>query len=254
MIKIYLFTYAGDEDEAIACVKCAAAALPEAAITVVDDGAAPVSEHARKELLAIGVHYRQSSFPRNGNLRGPECVRGIISTLADKAADNDVVVKIDSDTAILSGDWVRSMQGSGLALRASSYVAPQQPTEPYAYGLCYALSGRAARLAAELLEYSPIPPLAPEDLTIFRAVEETSGAEQIQLYESWTPHNREGKWTAWNWLSIAVTPEKYAGFHIVTFGNPRPAHIPKSERARAMNELFHYRFGSAVEESNCTRS
>lgn len=36
--------------------------------------------------------------------------------------------------------------------------------------------------------------------------------------------------------------EKYAEFWMVTFGNPRPTNIPKSERARAMDALFRYRF------------
>ena len=85
MIRIYIFTYAGDANEAIACVRCARTALPAALVTVVDDSAAPVPENVRRAFLAYGARYRQSSFPRNGNLRGPECVRGIISTLAGGA-------------------------------------------------------------------------------------------------------------------------------------------------------------------------
>ena len=42
MIRIYTFTYAGDAQEAVACVRCARTALPEAVVTVVDDSAAPV--------------------------------------------------------------------------------------------------------------------------------------------------------------------------------------------------------------------
>ncbi len=63
-------------------------------------------------------------FPRCGNLRGPECVRGIITTLAKGAADGDTVVKIDSDTALLSGGWVREMKHNGLALHAAGYRVP----------------------------------------------------------------------------------------------------------------------------------
>ena len=107
MIRIYTFTYAGDAQEAVACVRCARTALPEAVVTVVDDSAAPVPPEARRALVAYGARYRRSSFPRCGNLRGPECVRGIIATLAKGAADGDTVVKIDSDTALLSGGWVR---------------------------------------------------------------------------------------------------------------------------------------------------
>lgn len=242
MIRIYLFTYAGDAEEALVCVQCAAAALPEAVITVVDDSAAPVPPEARRALVAYGARYRRSSFPRCGNLRGPDCVRGIIATLAGGAADGDTVVKIDSDTLLLSGGWIRDMQRNGLAFHAAGYQAPSRPLERCTYGNCYAINGRAARLAAEELMQADIPELAPEDLTICRTIQNLFHPEKIRLDEPWSPFNREGKWTAWNWFSIAVTPKKYAGFWMVTFGNPRPTNIPKSERARAMDALFRYRF------------
>lgn len=251
MIRIYLFTYAGDAEEALVCVRCAAAALPEAVITVVDDESAPIAERARIALVEAGARYRRSSFPRCGNLRGPECVRGIISTLAGEAEENDVIVKIDSDTALLSGGWVREMKHNGLALHAAGYRVPRNPSERSAYGNCYALSGRAARMAAEALECAAIPPLAPEDLTICRTIQGLFPPEQIRLDEPWTPFNREGKWTAWNWFSIAVTPKKYAEFWMVTFGNPRPTNIPKSERARAMDALYRYRFHKEEDGSSC---
>lgn len=251
MIRIYLFTYAGDAQEAVACVRCARTALPEAVVTVVDDSAAPVPPEDKRALVAHGARYRRSSFPRCGNLRGPECVRGIIATLAGGAADGDTVVKIDSDTALLSGGWVRDMQRNGLALHASGYQVPSHPSERSAYGPCYAISGRAARLAAEELMKADIPALAPEDLTICRTIQGLFPQERIRLDEPWTPFNREGKWTAWNWFSIAVTPKKYAGFWMVTFGNPRPTNIPKSERARAMDALYRYRFHKEEDGSSC---
>ena len=251
MIRIYLFTYAGDADEALVCVRCAAAALPEAVITVVDDESTPIAERARTALVEAGARYCQTSFPRNGNLRGPECVRGVIFTLAREAEDDDVIVKIDSDTLLLSGDWIRDMQRHRLAFHASGYQAPSHPSERSAYGPCYAISGQAARLAAEELEQADLPPLAPEDLTICRAVQNHFPAERIRLDEPWMPFYREGKWTAWNWFSIAVTPQKYADFWMVTFGNPRPTNIPKSERARAMDALFRYRFPQNEDGSSC---
>lgn len=251
MIRIYLFTYAGDADEALVCVRCAAAALPEAVITVVDDESTPIAERARTALVEAGARYCQTSFPRNGNLRGPECVRGVIFTLAREAEDDDVIVKIDSDTLLLSGDWIRDMQRHRLAFHASGYQAPSHPSERSAYGPCYAISGQASRLAAEELMQADIPALAPEDLTICRTIQGLFPPEKIRLDEPWTPFNREGKWTAWNWFSIAVTPKKYAGFWMVTFGNPRPTNIPKSERARAMDALYRYRFHKEEDGSFC---
>lgn len=236
MIRIYLFTYGGDADEAIACVRCAKAAIPESVITVVDDEAVPAPPEARRALVAYGARYRQSIFERNGNLNGPECVRGIISTLARDAADDDIVVKIDSDTALLNGAWIRDMAGSGIHWCASGADSRQF------YGLCYAMTGLAAKRAAAVLMQAELPPNAPEDLTIGRTVIDLFGVGKGKIIPPWTPQNRAGRWSAWNWFSVAVTPEKYAGFDVVTVGSPRPPHISKADRARVMNALFRYRF------------
>ena len=108
MIRIYTFTYAGDAQEAVACVRCARTALPEAVVTVVDDSAAPVPPEARRALVAYGARYRRSSFPRCGNLRGPECVRGIIATLAGGAADGDTVVKLSGMRKVVAERMLQS--------------------------------------------------------------------------------------------------------------------------------------------------
>lgn len=232
MIRIYLFTYAGDANEAIACVRCARTALPAALVTVVDDSAAPVPENVRRAFLAYGARYRQSSFPRNGNLRGPECVRGIISTLAGGAADDDIVVKIDSDTALLSGSWIESMPGAGLDWYSCGTGARRF------FGLCYAMSGKAARLASEALQHADLPENAPEDLTIGRTVINLCGVERGQFASPWTPENREGRWSWWNWDSSTTDPEDYArSYDVVSVGNPRPPHIPQSSRWEVMHAL-----------------
>ena len=108
MIRIYTFTYDGDAQEAVACVRCARTALPEAVVTVVDDSAAPVPPEARRALVAHGARYRRSSFPRCGNLRGPECVRGIIATLAKGAADGDTVVKLSGMRKVVAERMLQS--------------------------------------------------------------------------------------------------------------------------------------------------
>lgn len=232
MIRIYIFTYAGDANEAIACVRCARTALPAALVAVVDDSAAPVPENVRRAFLAYGARYRQSSFPRNGNLRGPECVRGIISTLAGGTADDDIVVKIDSDTALLSGSWIESMHGAGLDWYSCGYGVRE------AHGLAYAMSGRAARLAAAALQERDLPPLAPEDLTIARTVFDLCGDDRVRLVSPWTPSNRAGRWSWWNWDSNTTDPEDYArSYDVVSVGNPRPPHIPQSSRWEVMHAL-----------------
>lgn len=141
--------------------------LPEAVVTVVDDSAAPGAPGGQRALVRCMGRGIAGVLPRCGNLRGPECVRGIIATLAGGAADGDTVVKIDSDTALLSGGWVRDMQHNGLALHASGYRVPRNPSERSAYGNCYALSGRDGqdgRRSSGMRRYPPARPGRPNHL------------------------------------------------------------------------------------------
>lgn len=239
MIRIYIFTYAGDAQEAVACVRCARTALPGALVTVADDSAFPVPEEVRRAFLAYGARYKRTDFPRNGNLNGPECVRGIISTLAAGAAPDDIVIKIDSDTVLLSGAWLREMERDGLDWYSTGYGLDHcEGAERGAYGNCYAMSGRAARLAAAALQERDLPPLAPEDLTIARTVFDLCGDDRVRLVSPWTPENRAGRWSWWNWDSVTTDPEDYArSYDVVSVGNPRPPHVPKSARWEVMHAL-----------------
>lgn len=114
MIRIYTFTYAGDAQEAVACVRCARTALPEAVVTVVDDSAAPVPPEARRALVAYGARYRRSSFPAAAICAARSASGESLPRWPRGRADGDTVVKIDSDTALLSGGWVREMKHNGL--------------------------------------------------------------------------------------------------------------------------------------------
>ena len=53
MIRIYIFTYAEDAQEAVACVRCARTALPGALVTVVDDCAALVPKSVRRSTTSF---------------------------------------------------------------------------------------------------------------------------------------------------------------------------------------------------------
>ena len=156
--------------------------------------------------------------------------------LAGEAADDDIVVKIDSDTALLNGAWIRDMSETGAHWCASGADSRQF------YGLCYAMTGLAAKRAAEVLMQAELPDNAPEDLTIGHTVIELFGVSKGRIIPPWTPQNRAGRWSAWNWFSISVAPEKYVGFDVVTVGSPCSPHIPKANRVRVMDALFRCRF------------
>ena len=102
MIRIFIFSYSGDAAEAVACVRCARMAVPCASVTVVDDASSPVQEETAEALRSMGAEYVQSSWERHGNLRGPDCIRGMLSEMCREAEDDDILVKVDCDTALLA--------------------------------------------------------------------------------------------------------------------------------------------------------
>mgnify|MGYP001660848279 FL=1 len=241
MIKFYLFTYSQDEEEALQCILGIRAALPEAAITVVDDQNNPCSQAFETQVTtAGGSRYMQSSFARKGNLRGPDCIRGIIDTLAEDAENQDLIVKIDSDTLLVSGNWLREMKSSRLVYYSSGYANPKNYMERTAYGVCYALKGEAVKKVKAELAQRQLEPLAPEDLTIAQTVRDLYPSDLIYQEEPWSPQYTDGKWAGWNWWSRLVTPEKYSGFKVVTFGTMMPANYPRELRALKMKELREY--------------
>jgi|GEM_PF-3668003 len=49
---------------------------------------------------------------------------------------------------------------------------------------------------------------------------------------------RAGRWSWWNWDSRTANPEDYArSYDVVSVGNPRPPHVPKSARREVMLAL-----------------
>lgn len=247
MIRIYIFTYAGDHQEALECVRCACRALPGSLITVVDDKHHPCPDNPCMQFIDAGATgYAQSSFPRNGNLNGRDCVLGVVSTLARNARKNDIVVKLDSDTCLLDGGWIKRMQRNHLLLHATGFKIPSGHLRRQMYGLCYALKGEALTdIYNRLLSDAHlIPENAPEDIAISECAMENFQPSSIQLDEPWSKECPSSKWTAWNWWSCRVTPEKYKDFSVVTFGSPMPTNLSRSLRALKMRELRLCKFSS----------
>ena len=143
-IALCFFCYAKDA----ALLDCALRAVPHLRaagdvvdVYVCDDVAAPLAE------VPAGVYYRQTSFPRRGNLNGGECIAGMVKEYARIVAEGgyDWVVKVDCDTVVNDLEWLRGIDpGKVLQVGTSHEVA-------FNSGSCYAVSRLgAARMLAGL--------------------------------------------------------------------------------------------------------
>lgn len=236
MIRIFVFSYSGDAAEAVACVRCARMAVPCASVTVVDDATNPVHEDVAAALREMGADYVQSCWPRNGNLRGPDCIRGILQEMCREAEDDDILIKIDCDTALLDDGWLLWMEDHPACQMYASgdFVAGAWRI----YGCLYALRGWVVKRLYREMDWTLLDDLAPEDVTIGREVLARVPATLCRIEEPWRQRSPWSEWTAWCWPSRTVTAESYAArFAMVTTGSPRLDSQPSSERARVMHLL-----------------
>lgn len=105
----YIYTYlCGQRPEAVECVACASRTFPEARVIVADDSNSPMPEQYR-DACSYGADIVTTDFDRGRNLNGPEAVRGILALLSNEAADDDIVLKVDPDTALIGRSWLQPM-------------------------------------------------------------------------------------------------------------------------------------------------
>lgn len=231
MITIYILTYAGNGPEAVECVACAGRTFPEARVVVADDSRSPMPEPYR-DACSYGADIVTTDFDRGLNLNGPEAVRGILSLLSQDAADDDVVLKVDPDTALIGRSWLQPMLDDSSVLFTACGTS-QQP----AYGCCYALRGRVAAELAAVMQDAPLSPICPEDRTIGRYVRDHY--DGCRIFYPWSPERWDGLFTAWRWqCGGKAQAATYARrFDVVTTGNPCYSPFPGLARATVMSCL-----------------
>lgn len=234
MITIYIPTYAGNGPEAVECVLCARQTFPEARVVLADDYANPMPGRFMLACQEAGAEMVYTRWDRMRNLNGPDAVRGILSLLSFDVADEDIVIKVDPDTAIIGCSWLRPMLDNPDIPFTACGNAQQA-----AYGCCYALRGWVVREVAVIMQDAPLSPICPEDVTIGRYILDHYNGSKI--FCPWTQEQWWGIFTAWRWQP---TPEAYAKpstyarrFDIVTTGNPCNSPFPSLARAAVMANL-----------------
>jgi hypothetical protein len=175
---------------------------------VCQDAAAPLPGHVLGDLEAKRIEVRTTTFPRRGNLNGTDCAAGICHELATACEryGSLIAIKLDDDTVIVDPELFTSFPDAAVGLSW-----PQEGRHA-AFGMAYSVPGTAAAQAALILSAQPLDPKAPEDLTVWAALE---GLCERQL----VPFDpRGGPFTA---LPLhADAHEAVARFDVITVGNP----------------------------------
>ncbi|MCC8149081.1 hypothetical protein [Akkermansia sp.] len=229
MITIYIPAYSGNGPEAVECVACAAQTFPEARIIVANDGNNPMPDQCRD---ACSCDVVTTDFERGRNLNGPEAVRGILSLLSCGVQDDDIILKVDPDTALIGRSWLQPMLDNPeipFSACGTDYQA--------AYGCCYALRGHIARELSVIMQDAPLSAICPEDITIGRYILDHYDGSKI--YYPWSPERWDGLFSAWRWQcgGKATTGTYARRFDVVTTGNPVCSPFPSLTRATVMFNL-----------------
>ena len=163
-VTIVLPTYATDAAlcaKAVRSVERLRRLCPDDRIRLViaDDAAAPLDA-----LPAEADARLTTTFPRNGNLNGLPCIRGLLDTYTAAALeDDDWVVKMDSDTYLCHLEWIRG--------REEGHVYNLNNIAHRIFGSSYALTPATAKAARAIAERQDIEAritkwYGPEDLCI----------------------------------------------------------------------------------------
>lgn len=229
-IAIHVFVYGGDAYILPETIMCARQALPEARLVVIDEAEKPCPEELRREVEAAGIEWRVSTWPRGGNLRGKECVAGILSEmLASARSEQDLLIKLDADTCLMNGDELRECLANPEKVMCAIGAMNDR-----IHGCCYAIKAHAVKNALQYVQTLDMPSHAPEDIMV--------GLSIYNLYPDPAAHNIHSPvtagttWKAFNWWDYP-DPRKYKNATVVTTGNMPPAPMTAKQRPLMMRYL-----------------
>lgn len=250
-ITITCFCYKGDEEVLPYCLKAADNAFKDRdlKICVIDDHTAPISEEMVERLqkeLTCEFLYEQSTFNRNHNLNGKECIYAMVDEFIRHSKGREgLLIKLDPDTMILKPDIFDEF----MANDSTEYMASTRPGCHFS-GICYCIKTELLEGGKRALDNLYIPlDKGPEDYIIGLAMSCASLprlSEMITVYAG--ANNVKTSAVGWNYAMddlVNGSEMYYKMFEIVTYGNwfIHPG-LTRLDRCKPMEKML------AVQESN----
>jgi hypothetical protein len=204
MIAVCIFTFSRDAMPLRECIR--SVLLADCIPVICDDAGNPLPGWMRGWLDHHGIDYRQTEWPRRGNLHGTDVAAGICDEMADAAERHGTgnAMKLDSDTILIEPAW----------FAGNTCFTSILQLQRDAYGCSYALETSAARkVAKHLRQTHPQPnPKAPEDLTIWRTMAQLGIPHFVHEFDP-----DEGPFCA---APVGADPsDNCRRFGAITFGN-----------------------------------
>ena len=242
-IDVVVFCYRGEEELLPMSLGRLHAALPEARIHIMDDGADPIrEEYVRKIKAVCPCTYRATYFDRKRNLNGKECVVGELECMLDVMTENvnedGYVIKMDPDTLVLRPELILDAMNNG-----AKWISHNSMKGHFA-GMFYAIHRSILETVLRNARVMSFPERCAEDETIGALCYIASAQDKY----SWTDVSIKDNTRKFAALPIQlidttqwVTQLAYVAKegHIITVGNSALFGLPKSYQTKAMRDLLN---------------
>jgi hypothetical protein len=213
-MKAVIFTHPSDYPAARVC----AAGLERLGLSVV------FSVDAADDASDLPLPHRTTE-PRNGNLRGNRWVLAQLRALRDIAGADEWILKVDSDTAVLSLEWMKMATPETIMLGADVPKAPGA-----IYGCCYAL--RVAAISELITKAAALPACADSYEDGMTARLAGSGATAIPFAP------KGGVWAGYNWNTTQPDSVWAEKFQIIHVDRPNHNRGPVTAKLRSLLQLL----------------
>ena len=160
ILHVHIVCHAGNSHLVEHACRAAQRAWPGMPITLLDDEHAPAVSPAA--YAKLDVEYRTTGFARRGNLRGRECLRGLLREYCKslKRSQATYIVKLDPDTLVLHPDALQ-----GLIFQGVDYATHSTLGSPLGGGVIL-MSTFAVHKLLRAVCLCPIADNAREDMTL----------------------------------------------------------------------------------------
>lgn len=181
------------------------------------DAANPLPSATIAELVRRGCRVAETTFPRNGNIRGMESMKGLLAsyTKVFEATGATHLVKLDADTMILDAGRLKQAAADDVSCAAMSHGAT-----PF-YGMCMVVSstlvhtmGTIARSAGQFAGFG--------NLNFYEDIVTGTMSQRLRLGETrqWPFDPQGGFGAGYLYTQAKDSFDDYARkYDVITFGN-----------------------------------
>lgn len=242
-IDIVVFCYRGEEELLPMSLGRLRGELPFARIHLFDDAKDPLREHVVKQLQELtGCTYEKTTFDRNKNLNGKECIVGELECMMKVMRENNnqtgYVIKMDPDTVVLRANLVLEAMNNG-----AKWISHNSMKGHFA-GMFYVIHWDILQKVYDNAKVMQFPDNCAEDETI-GALCYIAAAQGVYSWTDISTQANAKKFAALpvqfmespQWINqVAYVAQEG---HIVTVGNCALYGMPKSYQTKAMKDLLN---------------